>query len=281
MLTKAIIQSVDYTRNICRVRIPLFENASRNTNIIEADAQFSVVPGIYNSYKTGDVVFIGFEENKMELPVILGKLFVSASDEAGSYRGSLSGNSLAVTDTAQLPYSTVFNFDKIAQNNTLYKNLNTPKKLADSIINLQRVQSQRYQTIIKILVDETTYYLLYLKTADDFTYHLDNSDEPLYRLCTALKNSQAENSVIPLDLATKITIEKITEVAEDGTEEVIEKEIIDYTPLPALLQVQEYSSTSTLIKINVFIGENKYEVIKDDNIFRNDFLEVQSFTIYY
>ena len=61
--------------------------------MIEADAQINIVPGIYNSYKTGDIVFIGFEENKMELPVILGKLFVSASDEAGSYRGNIRGNS--------------------------------------------------------------------------------------------------------------------------------------------------------------------------------------------
>jgi hypothetical protein len=115
--------------------------------MIEADAQINIVPGIYNSYKTGDVVFIGFEENKMELPVILGKLFVSASAEASSYRGSVSGNSLDITDTAQLPYSTIFNYDKISQNNALYSSLNTPKKLADSIIELQRAQTQEYQTI--------------------------------------------------------------------------------------------------------------------------------------
>ena len=114
MLTKAIIQSIDYTKNICRVRIPLFENASRNVKMIEADAQINIVPGIYNSYKTGDIVFIGFEENKMELPVILGKLFVSSVAEAESYRGNLSGNSLSITESAQLPHSTIFNFDKIA-----------------------------------------------------------------------------------------------------------------------------------------------------------------------
>ena len=171
MLTKAIIQSIDYTKNMCRVRIPLFENASRNVNMIEADAQINIVPGIYNSYKTGDIVFIGFEENKMELPVILGKLFVSTSAEAGSYRGNVSGNSLAITDTAQLPYSTLFDFTKISQNNTLYKDLNTPKKLADSIINLQRAQSQvqQYQTIISVSIDSVT-YKLYLKTSNDFTY---------------------------------------------------------------------------------------------------------------
>ena len=159
MLTKAIIQSIDYTKNICRVRIPLFENASRNVNMVEADAQFSIVPGIYNSYKTGDVVFIGFEENKMESPVILGKLFVSTSAEADSYRGNVSGNSLAITDTASLPYSTLFDFSKIAQNDKLYTGLNTPKKLADGIIALQRTQTQlqSYQTIISISINDNIY----------------------------------------------------------------------------------------------------------------------------
>ncbi len=239
MLTKAIIQSIDYTKNLCKVRIPLFENASRNVDMIEADAQFNIVPGIYNSYKTGDIVFIGFEENKMELPVILGKLFVSTSAEAASYRGSVSGNSLAITDTAQLPYSTVFNYDKIAQNSTLYKELNTPKKLADGILNLQRSQAKRYQTIIRLTINENSYDL-YLKTANDFTYSPDKSDEPLYRLFTALKNSQANDVFVPLDLA-----------------------VIDGSTLSqAILQVQEITSTD--LRLIILIGADFHTVTKAD-----------------
>ena len=265
MLTKAIIQSIDYTKNMCRVRIPLFENAARNVNIIEADAQINIVPGIYNSYNTGDIVFIGFEENKMELPVILGKLFVSASTEASSHRGNVSGNSLSITDTAQLPYSTVFNYDKISQNSSIYKDLNTPKKLADGILNLQRSQVQKYQTIIKILINEIT-YSLYLKTSNDFTYNPDKSDEPLYRLCTALKSSQTDSIFIPLDLV----------IAEDNT------------VLQALLQVQEFTSTS--IKFKVLLGGDFYTVGKTDilemsgaelNFSKADILEIQSNAIYY
>ena len=252
MLTKAIIQSIDYTKNMCRVRIPLFENASRNVNMIEADAQINIVPGIYNSYKTGDVVFIGFEENKMELPVILGKLFVSTSAEAGSYRGNVSGNSLAITDTAQLPYSTIFDFSKIAQNNKLYTDLNTPKKLADGILNLQRASVQKYQTIIKVFIDENNYDL-YLKTSNDYTYSPDKSDEPLYRLCTALKNSQPENTFIPLDLTIK-----------------------NGTAIPStsgVLQVQETNSTD--IKLKVFINGTTSEITKAN------ITSIRSFAIYY
>ena len=250
MLTKAIIQNIDYTKNVCRVRIPLFENASRNVDMIEADAQINIVPGIYNSYKTGDIVFIGFEENKMEAPVVLGKLFISASTEASSYRGNVSGNSLAITDTAVLPYSTVFNYDEIAQNSALYKNLNTPKKLADGILNLQRSQLHKYQTIIRVSINDIKYDL-YIKTASDFTYSLNKSDEPLFRLCTALKNSHATDTFIPFEFA----------IAENTT---ISK---------ALLQVQEMTSTD--FKLRVLIDETFHTITKASII------SVQSLAIYY
>ena len=273
MLTKAIIQNIDHTKNICRVRIPLFENASRNVNIIEADAQFSIVPGIYNSYKVGDIVFIGFEENSMESPVILGKLFVSASAEAAATRGNLSGNALSITDTAQLPYSTIFNYDIIPQNSALYRDLNTPKKLADSIINLQRDQARGYQTIVEVSIGDTPNtvytYKLYLKTSDDFTYSPDKSDEPLYRLCTALKSSQAENTFIPLDLATSENIRN------DGAD----LEEIVYAAHQAMFRIQEFNSD--ILKLRVVIDGSSYEVIKDDSISRNDIKNIQSIAIQY
>ena len=141
----------------------------------------------------------------------------------------------------------------------MYKTLNTPKKLADSIINLQRTQAQSYQTVIKISVtpvnkDEQSgknIYNLYLKTSNDFTYFVDKSDEPLNRLCTVLKNSQTDNIFIPLDLA----------VAEDGSIS------------QALLQVQDF--TSTELRLKVLIGGDLYIVEK------SDILEIQSTATYY
>jgi hypothetical protein len=240
---------------MCRVRIPLFENASRNVNIIEADAQINIVPGIYNSYKTGDIVFIGFEENKMELPVILGKLFVSATAETKAPQGTLSGNALTITDAAQLPYSTIFNFDKISQNKTLYNSLNTPKKLADSIIDLQQTQVQKYQTIIRVTIADNTYDL-YLKTSNDFTYSPAKSDEPLYRLCTMLKSSQAADSFVPL-----VPLDVV--VSNDN--------LISQTP--AVLQIQEVNSTN--VKLRAFINGSTYEIEK------TNIISIHSFAIYY
>lgn len=262
MLTKAIIQSIDYTKNMCRVRIPLFENASRNTNMIEADAQFNIVPGIYNGYKTGDIVFIGFEENKMELPVILGKLFISSSTEASSARGNLSGNSLVITDTAQLPYYTIFDCKEISQNNKLYKNLNTPKKLADSIIELQQSQANTYQTVIKVLatpvnrevVSAKVGFDLYLKTTTDFTYKSNNFDEGLNRFCTAMQKSLTDKVFTPLDLA----------IAEDNS---VHQALIK--------PVVEEDTNSPNTSFMVLIDGTSYTFSK------LDILEISSLTIYY
>ena len=55
MLTKGIIKSINYESNEGTVRVPLFETASQHEEFV-SDAVFSIVPGIYNSYKVGDVV---------------------------------------------------------------------------------------------------------------------------------------------------------------------------------------------------------------------------------
>jgi hypothetical protein len=184
--------------------------------------------------------------------------------EAGSYRGNVSGNSLAITDSAQLPYSTLFDFTKISKNDILYKDLNTPKKLADSIINLQRAQTQiqKYQTVISVSINDII-YKLYLKTSNDFTYSQGKSDEPLYRLCTALKESQAKISVLPLDLV-------ITEsIINEGTED----EDVVYTAYKALLQVKELTATDIVIKVT--IDDITYTINKEA------VKEIQSSAIYY
>jgi hypothetical protein len=73
----------------------------------------------------------------------------------------------------------------------------------------------------------------------------------LYRLCTALKNSQATDVFVPLDLA----------MAEDGSIS------------QALLQIQEMSSTD--IRLKVLIGGELYIATK------TDILSIQSNAIYY
>ena len=110
MLTKGIIKSINYESNEGTVRVPLFETASQREEFV-SDAVFSIVPGIYNSYKVGDVVWVEFENNSLETAVILGKLYVDSKEENNSFRGAVSVESLSVSKNATLPVSTTLSWD--------------------------------------------------------------------------------------------------------------------------------------------------------------------------
>lgn len=129
MITKAIIKSINSTGTRCTVEIPLFKSASM-TKPVEATALINIPPGIFNNLKVNDVVFIGFEENAMEKPIILGKLFTGASE--GNIRGGGGVfNNLTVNSTAKLPATTTFVFPQTPQND--YKDFTSLKGIADYI----------------------------------------------------------------------------------------------------------------------------------------------------
>jgi len=130
LITKAIVQSINATGTRCIVRIPLFETAS-STGPVEAEALVNIAPGVFNNLAVGDRVFIAFEENAMERPIILGKLFIGAEVEGNIRGGGGVFNSLKVNSDAVLPASTAFSFPPSIQGD--YVNLKTPKNLADYI----------------------------------------------------------------------------------------------------------------------------------------------------
>lgn len=135
MLTKAIIKSINTAGTRCTVEIPLFKSASM-TKPVEATALINIPPGIFNNLKVNDVVFIGFEENAMEKPIILGKLFTGASE--GNIRGGGGVfNNLTVNSSANLPASTSFTFPVTLQNE--YKGFTSLKSTADYIKWLERL----------------------------------------------------------------------------------------------------------------------------------------------
>lgn len=128
MVTKAIIQSIDSNSNKCTVRIPLFETAA-NPNPVEAKALINIAPGLFNNLQAGDIVIIAFEENKMECPIVLGKLFINVDTEDNINGGSGIFNTIKVRSEATIPASTVYSFPNIIKND--YVRMNTPKKMAD------------------------------------------------------------------------------------------------------------------------------------------------------
>ena len=133
MITKAIIKSINKTGTRCRVRMPLFETAG-NKMPAEATALVNITPGMFNNLVVGDVVFVGFEENAIEKPIILGKLFRGAKHERDIRGGGAVVDTLKVNSSVVLPASTSFGF---SDTTSAYEELDTMKKLADYVKDLE------------------------------------------------------------------------------------------------------------------------------------------------
>lgn len=136
MITKAVIMAINSAENRCKVRMPLFETAASSAPVI-AEALVSITPGLYSNLEVGDVVFVSFEENALEKPIILGKLFKGASKEKDIDGGMGILDTLRVRTAATIPCTTLYEYPKNIRQE--YKDLETPKKTADYIKWLEKL----------------------------------------------------------------------------------------------------------------------------------------------
>ena len=139
MITKAIVQSINAAGNRCTVRMPLFESAASSMPV-EAEALVNIAPGMFNSLEVGDVVFVAFEENALEKPIILGKLFRGADIEGNIRGGGAIVDALKVRTGAAIPASTLYVFPEDIKKD--YLDLQTPKQVADYIKWLEKLTKQ-------------------------------------------------------------------------------------------------------------------------------------------
>ena len=130
MVTKAIVRSINNKANRCIVRMPLFETAA-NSAPVEAEALVSITPGMFNNLVVGDVVFVAFEENALEKPIIIGKLFKGITNENEVQGGAGILDTLKVRTAATIPCTTLYEYPQAIRKD--YKDLETPKKTADYI----------------------------------------------------------------------------------------------------------------------------------------------------
>lgn len=144
MVTKGVIRSINSLGNRCVVRMPLFETASSSAPV-EAEAVVSITPGFYSNLEINDVVIVAFEENALEKPVIIGKLFKGALKESETPGGMGILDTLNVRTAATVPCTTLFKYPATSQ--TAYQDLNTPKKIADYIFWLERLFKRLFKQL--------------------------------------------------------------------------------------------------------------------------------------
>ena len=112
MITKGIIIDRIVNSNKYLVDIPYFGEPGETTRTY-FESTLNSIPGIYESYKKGDIVYISFEDHQMSKPVIIGKLYLGLQNNSV---GHLIGDSLNVFNSVNLPKDTTIggvHFNKI------------------------------------------------------------------------------------------------------------------------------------------------------------------------
>ena len=83
MIQQGIIKELIPNENCALVRIPIYETSQGEEAIF--NCVLSCIPGIINGYQVGDIVIVGFENDQLDLPIVLSKLYLGVSREENSY----------------------------------------------------------------------------------------------------------------------------------------------------------------------------------------------------
>lgn len=106
MITKAIVKAVPGTdNNKYTVYIPLFRNANDSEVDATFDATLCFFNGVFYSISIDDVVYVAFEDNYYEKPVIIGKLYTGNEDK-NNVPTQITAKTIKVLDKAQFPSNT-------------------------------------------------------------------------------------------------------------------------------------------------------------------------------
>lgn len=135
MITKAIIKSkpaiggTKYT-----VYIPLLRTATDEEVDATLSATLCYTPGISNAFSVGDVVFVSFEDNLYDKPVILGKLYTGQETSSPT---QILARTIKVTDKFSLEnHSSVFG-DSSVEEITTADNAESIRGLYESLEGLK------------------------------------------------------------------------------------------------------------------------------------------------
>ena len=107
MITKAFITELNKPNsNIFRVYIPLLTTAVSRREDAIFNATLCITDGLFYSLKVGDCVFVGFEDNLYDKPVILGKLYTGKETDIPT---QITAKTLNINEKVTLPKDTTIN----------------------------------------------------------------------------------------------------------------------------------------------------------------------------
>ena len=107
MILIAQIKSIDLNKGTCKVHIPQFDLPNSTAPAI-LEAYICTLPGIYNGYNVDDSVWVAFEKNLLDNPVILGHLGAPAICDSAA-GGAIVGKNLTISERVLLPKDVEFN----------------------------------------------------------------------------------------------------------------------------------------------------------------------------
>ena len=155
MVVKGLIKSIDYNGNTCTVRLPVFESAANDKETV-ITAVIATQPGIYNGYKVGDVVIVSFENNDIDMPIVLGKLYLGADVESKDPRGAINAANIKSSTPISIPIDTELTLDNDPGNLSTVAvdgDLSSYKSIADIIKGLKKQETQLGSINIRMIDD--------------------------------------------------------------------------------------------------------------------------------
>ena len=140
VIEKGIIRKIDNDILRAYVYIPIFQNSNTTNAEILFCCPYSYHPGNIQGYAVGDVVYVGFENDDLDYPFIIGKLYTVKDTEAPSTQ--FKGNALRITGKTVLSDDTTIGDITYAQLSNLITRVNAlddnTTKAMTSITNLEK-----------------------------------------------------------------------------------------------------------------------------------------------
>lgn len=130
MITTGIIKNINvssdtnHINNLYSVEIGILKTPISESEQATLECTCCLPGGIYDSYKEGDMVYIGFVNNLLNYPVILGRIYKGTSDVEPRSLNAI--DNLNVYSSASLPENTSIgdiSFSDLKKNMQIMQNL--------------------------------------------------------------------------------------------------------------------------------------------------------------